>query len=326
MTELPIALAASAASFEPGERTDPAFARAFFDGMRATPRAVPCKYFYDARGSALFDRICELPEYYQTRTETALLSERADEIASCIGANVELIEFGAGALRKVRILLDALETPSAYVPIDISGEYLATVCAELDRDYPDLRLRPVIGDFSAPYVLPPPAEGTARRVGFFPGSTIGNFRPYEAVAFLRSAASVLKGGGLLIGADLVKDPAMLHAAYNDSEGVTAAFNKNLLVRANRELDGEFDLDSFAHYAFYEPRAARIEMHLVSLEAQRVRVGSERLTFSAGEAIHTEDSHKYTVESFQALARAAGFHPAKVWIDRDRLFSVHWLEA
>ncbi len=326
MTELPLALGATAETFEPKGHRDPEFARAFFEGMRNRPRSVPCKYFYDSRGSALFDRICELPEYYQTRTATAMLAARAGEIAAHMGARVELIEFGAGALRKVRILLDALDEPSAYIPIDISGEYLASVCAELDRDYPDLRLRPIVGDFTRPYVLPPPAEGTARRVGFFPGSTIGNFRPREAVMFLRSAAAALKGGGLLIGADLVKDPAILHAAYNDAQGITAEFNKNLLVRANRELDAAFDADAFAHYAFYDPRECRIEMHLVSLADQCVRVGEETLSFAAGEAIHTEDSHKYTVASFQALARAAGFHPAAVWVDPDRLFSIHWLEA
>ena len=327
MTELPLSLSSTATSHHwPRRHGDQAFATALADGMRRAPKSVPCKYFYDARGSALFDRICELPEYYQTRTESALLARSAGEIAAFMGPKVELIEFGAGALRKVRTLLDALDSPVAYVPIDISGDYLEGVCAALDRDYPELRLRPVVGDFARPFLLPAPAEGARRRVGFFPGSTIGNFRPDEAVTFLKTAAGVLKGGGLLIGADLVKDPAILHAAYNDAEGVTAEFNKNLLVRANEELGADFDLDRFAHYACYNPIAARIEMYLLSLAAQHVQVGDDIFSFKSGEAIHTEDSHKYTVESFQALARAAGFRPAAVWCDEDALFSVHWLEA
>jgi len=305
---------------------DHGFARAFLEGMKAAPKRVPCKYFYDARGSALFDAICELPEYYQTRTELALLAEAAGEMAQVIGANVELIEFGAGALTKVRLLLDALETPLAYIPIDISGDYLTKVCAALDRDYPDLRLHPVIADFTRPFVLPAPLLEPVRRVGFFPGSTIGNFTREEAVAFLKTTSGILKGGGLLIGADLIKDPAVLHAAYNDTAGVTAAFNKNLLARANRELDAEFNLDSFSHYALYNPAVARIEMYLVSTRQQRVRIGDAFVDFEEGEAIHTEDSHKYSIESFRALAWEAGFVPRQVWCDEQRLFSVHWLEA
>jgi dimethylhistidine N-methyltransferase len=304
---------------------DHGFARAFYEGMGARNKRVPCKYFYDSVGSALFDRICELPEYYQTRTELALLRANAREMASVMGRNVELIEFGAGALTKVRVLLDALESPRAYIPIDISGDYLTEVCAALDAEYPDLLLQPVIADFTRPFVLPPMRDD-ARRVGFFPGSTIGNFTHDEAVAFLKTTSGILKGGGLLIGADLVKDPGRLHAAYNDSDGVTAAFNKNLLVRANAELDAEFDLDAFAHYAPYNAHASRIEMYLISTRDQRVRVGDGHIDFAEGEAVHTEDSHKYTVESFRALAWEAGLVPKQVWVDPDRLFSVHWLEA
>src|SRR5690349_13343418 len=207
---------------------DHGFARAFFDGMASRPKRVPCKYFYDHTGSALFDRICELPEYYQTRTELGILAANAREMAAAMGANIELIEFGAGALTKVRLLLDALKSPLAYIPIDISGEYLTKVCAALDRDYPGLRLHPVIADFTRPFVLPAPMLESARRVGFFPGSTIGNFTRDEAIAFLKTLSGILKGGGVLIGADLVKNPAVLHAAYNDGAGVTAEFNKNLL--------------------------------------------------------------------------------------------------
>lgn len=305
---------------------DHGFGRAFLEGMNASPKRVPCKYFYDAAGSALFERICELPEYYQTRTELALLADSADEMARNMGANIELIEFGAGALTKVRLLLDSLESPLAYIPIDISGDYLTKVCAILDRDYPALRLHPVIADFTRPFVLPAPLLEPARRVGFFPGSTIGNFTREEAVAFLKTTSGILKGGGLLIGADLVKEPSVLHAAYNDASGVTADFNKNILARANRELDAEFDLETFSHYALYNPAAARIEMYLLSNKSQRVRIGDDVIDFTEGEAIHTEDSHKYTIESFRALAWEAGFVPRQVWCDEQRLFSVHWLEA
>jgi dimethylhistidine N-methyltransferase len=305
---------------------DHGFARAFLDGMKATPKRVPCKYFYDAAGSALFEKISELPEYYQTRTELALLARSAREMAQVMGTKIELIEFGAGALTKVRLLLDALEQPLAYIPIDISGEYLTKVCAVLDRDYPALRLHPVIADFTRPFVLPAPLLEPVRRVGFFPGSTIGNFSREEAVAFLKTTSGILKGGGLLIGADLIKDPAMLHAAYNDASGITAAFNKNLLTRANRELDAEFDLDAFSHYAFYNPSTARVEMYLLSAAQQRVRIADTFVDFAEGEAIHTEDSHKYTIESFRTLAWEAGFVPRQVWCDEHRLFSVHWLEA
>lgn len=305
---------------------DHGFRRAFLDGMRATPKRVPCKYFYDAEGSALFDQICELPEYYQTRTELALLERHADEIAAIMGERVELIEFGAGALTKVRVLLSALKSPLAYVPIDISGDYLAKVCAALDAEYPALALHPVVADFTRPFALPSALLDSSRRAGFFPGSTIGNFAREEAVSFLKTVSGLLRGGGLLIGADLVKDPVLLHAAYNDADGVTAQFNKNLLVRANSELDADFDLDAFAHYATFNPREHRIEMYLISLARQRVRVGDSVIQFEDGEAIHTEDSHKYTVDSFRALGDEAGLVPKEVWCDDAGLFSIHWLEA
>ena len=295
------------------------------EGLSRTPKEIACKYFYDAEGSALFDAICALPEYYQTRTEVALLRRHAAEIASLIGPQAEIVEFGAGALRKVRILLDALESPLAYSPIDISGAYLRDVTRRLAADYPRLKLRPVVGDFTLPLQLPP-RTGQGRRVGFFPGSTIGNFRPDAAAALLRRMREMLDGGGLLIGVDLVKNPAVLHAAYNDATGVTAAFNKNLLARANRELSADFDLDAFAHYAPYNPKAQRIEMYLVSLKRQSVVLDGRMVEFQAGEAIHTEDSHKYTIESFREIAARAGFIPRAVWADENRLFSLHWLEG
>lgn len=301
------------------------FSRDLVSGLRRKPKEIPCKYFYDARGSELFDRICRLPEYYQTRSETALLREHAGEIARLMGPRVELIEFGAGSLAKVRILLDALDAPQSYVPIDISGDYLLDVVVGLEEDYPDMTLRPVIADFTQELTLPAKEMAVSRRVGFFPGSTIGNFTRQAAVAFLRNAAKVLKGGGLLIGTDLVKDPAILHAAYNDQAGVTAAFNKNLLLRANRELGANFDLNHFAHHACYNPTARKIEMYLVSLARQTVRVAGETVRFAEGEAVHTEDSQKYTIEGFTELAVEAGFTPRKSWTDAQRLFAIHWLE-
>jgi dimethylhistidine N-methyltransferase len=243
-----------------------------------------------------------------------------------MGKDVELVEFGAGSLAKVRILLDALEAPKSYVPIDISGDYLLDVAVGLEDDYPDLILRPVIADFTQNLALPAKDTAVSRRVGFFPGSTIGNFTQDAAVSFLANAARTVEGGGLLIGTDLVKDPAILHAAYNDSSAVTAAFNKNLLLRANRELGANFDLNAFAHYAAYNALEMRIEMYLISLVRQSVRVAGETLRFGQGEAIHTEDSHKYTIESFTELAVEAGFLPRKSWTDARRLFAIHWLET
>ena len=301
-------------------------ALALLDGLRRTPRSVPPKFFYDAAGSALFDRICELPEYYPTRTELALLVRHGREMAECIGSGADLVEYGAGSLRKVRLLLDALDRPARFLPIDLSAEHLLQHARLLAAEHPGLAVEPLVADFAADLVLPPLPPGARRRVGFFPGSSIGNFSADEALAFLRRAAVALAGGGLLIGVDLVKDPALLHRAYNDAAGVTEAFNKNLLARANRELGCAFDLDAFAHYAFYDPREQRIEMHLVSRRRQEVVVCGERFVFDEGQTLHTENSCKYTVEGFRRLARGAGFEPQATWVDEARLFSVHWLAA
>lgn len=309
----------------PLQPTASEFSLAMIEGLRDKPRRLACKYFYDREGSALFDRICTLPEYYQTRTEFRLLAEHGAEIAELMGKDAELVEFGAGALAKVALLLDELETPRVYIPIDISGDYLKSVVARFEGDYPDLAVAPIIGDFTEPLLLPA-KSAAGRRVGFFPGSTIGNFDPFEAVQFLKRAAGMLRGGGMLVGVDLVKDPAILHAAYNDVEGVTAAFNKNLLARANRELRADFDLDGFAHYAPYNPIEQRIEMYLVSLARQSVTISGTTIGFAAGEAIHTENSYKYTVESFAKLAMRAGFAPRASWCDAANLFSLHWLET
>jgi dimethylhistidine N-methyltransferase len=301
------------------------FAGDLIAGLAKTPKEIACKYFYDAAGSRLFEQICELPEYYQTRTETALLARHAGEIAALMGARVEIVEFGAGSLRKVRVLLDAIPGIHAYTPLDISGDYLGEVVRALACDYPALTLRPLIGDFTGPMDIPP-LPGSPRRAGFFPGSTIGNFKPDAAAGLLRRMRASLEGGGLLIGVDLVKDPGRLHAAYNDAAGITALFNKNLMARANRELGADFDTDAFAHYAPYNAAAHRVEMYLVSLKRQSVTIGTRRFDFAAGEPVHTEDSHKYTIESFREMAARAGFNPRAVWTDEERLFSVHWLEA
>ena len=245
------------------------FARALLAGLNAGRKQIPCKYFYDAEGSALFEKICALPEYYLARTELALLARHADEFAALVGADAELVEFGAGSGRKVQLLLDAVVRPRAYLPIDISIDCLLASAARIDADYPDLIVKPVIADFSRPLALPPVTRGARRRIGFFPGSTIGNFTPEATLRFLRNAARLLRGGGLLVGVDLVKDPAVLHAAYNDAVGLTAAFNKNLMARANRELGAGFDLTRFHHHACYNP----------SLSAHRNVFGQRRASAS-----------------------------------------------
>lgn len=300
------------------------FGRDLVAALAAQPRSISPKYFYDAEGSRLFDRICELPEYYPTRTELGILRRHAGEMGALAGPGCEIVEFGAGSLRKVRLLLEAFEAPARYVPIDISGEYLRDAAAVLRREFAGLDVQPLVADYTQAVALPPVAGG--RRIGFFPGSTLGNFTPGEALAFLRGAARALEGGALILGADLVKDPNVLHAAYNDSAGVTAAFNLNLLARANRELGANFQLANYAHYAFYNAPLARIEMHLVAREKQVVAVGGERFAIAEGEALHTENSYKFTLDGLRELASRAGFRPGPAWTDPERLFSVHWLHA
>ena len=312
----------------PPELSIPAseFALDLMHALASRPRSISPKYFYDEEGSRLFDRICELPEYYPTRTELAILADNAEEIAAHMGPQAELVEFGAGSLRKVRLLLDAMDQPARYLPIDISGEHLAHAAATLQFEYPDLEVQTMVADYTKRLMLPALWPGSRRRVGFFPGSTIGNFTPDEALHFLKSAGQVLRGGALLLGADLVKDPDVLHAAYNDAQGVTAAFNLNLLARANRELGTDFVLDRFAHSAFYNAPHQRIEMHLLSRRRQQVALGGECYEIGEGETLHTENSCKFTIEGLRALAIRAGFRPGPVWTDAERLFSVHWLHA
>ncbi|AOK57698.1 dimethylhistidine N-methyltransferase [Burkholderia ubonensis] len=306
-----------------------AFERDLIDGLSRRPRSIPPKYFYDAAGSALFDRICALPEYYPTRTELGILRAHATEIVRRVGPHADIVEFGAGSLAKIRILLDAFSAeraPARYVPVDISADYLHEAAARLRAAYPWLDVAPIAADYTKAEQLAALAAEPRRRIGFFPGSTIGNFSPDEADTFLRDAARLLRGGALLVGADLVKDEATLHRAYNDAQGVTAEFNLNLLARANAELGADFDLDGFAHHAFYDPQRQRIEMHLVSVRAQAVRICGRTFRFDAGERIHTENSYKSTVDGFHAIARRAGFEPDAVWTDDARLFSVHWLRS
>jgi dimethylhistidine N-methyltransferase len=294
-------------------------------GLAQPQKALPPKYFYDARGSRLFEAICRLKEYYPTRAELALTREHIGEIARFARERGTLIEYGSGASVKSALLIDALR-PSAYIPVDISEDALRRAAAKLQRRFPWLKVRPVHGDFSRPLKIPV-AQAKGRRVVYFPGSTIGNLTPEEAHAFLRmTRGQVGPNGAMLVGVDLKKDANVLHAAYNDARGVTAAFNLNLLARINRELGGDFRLRRFRHYAFYNPALGRIEMHLVSLVPQDVNVGDHRFSFDAGESIHTENSYKYSIYGFNALARSAGFRGEKVWLDPKGLFALHGLVA
>jgi dimethylhistidine N-methyltransferase len=299
-----------------------AFAADVISGLSAAPKSLSPKYFYDLAGSALFERITRLPEYYPTRAEIGILEDNAPAIASMFPPGSALIEFGSGSSRKARILLSAAASVGAYVPVDISGDFLQQDLRELRRDLPHLLVHPLVEDFTQPFEIPPRLAALPR-VGFFPGSTIGNFEPQDAKRFLRHIGSVLGAGTLLIvGIDLIKDEATLNRAYNDAEGVTAKFNLNLLVRINRELDADFDLAAFEHKAFFNRDLHRIEMHLASTKRQRVRIDGAAVDFTAGESIHTENSYKYTVESFQALARSGGWSPISVF--SDGLFCVHAL--
>jgi L-histidine Nalpha-methyltransferase len=294
-------------------------------GLRAPAKELPCKYFYDAAGSELFERITELEEYYPTRTERGIMEQCAPEMARRLGRRVLLVEYGSGSSTKTRLLLDHLADPAGYVPVDVSGEHLRRSARALAVDYPAVEVLPVCADFTRPLELPVPRKRAARRVVYFPGSTVGNFTPDETVALLRQTAALVgPGGGLLLGADLRKDPRVIEAAYNDRQGVTAAFNRNLLVRINRELGGDFVVEQFAHRAFYDAAAGRIEMHLVSRRDQWVRVGEADFFFAAGESIRTEYSHKYRRRDLHDLARAAGFAVKGTWTDGRRYFGVCYL--
>ncbi len=317
-----------ASALAKGQRPDPkssAFAVDILEGLSKQPKQLSPKYFYDVAGSELFEQITVLPEYYPTRTELGILHDKGAEIAAILPKHAALIEFGAGATTKVRLLLEHAAF-DAYVPVDISGEFLNAQASVLRKDFPDLQVHPVTADFSTPFELPEAIKAMPK-VGFFPGSTIGNFEPHEACGFLRSARQILGPGALmLVGADLEKDERALHAAYNDAAGVTGRFNLNLLVRINRELGGNFDLSAFTHRAIYNRERHRIEMHLVSRKAQTVRILGRSFAFRTGETIHTENSYKYSLERFTALAKGSGWKPRASWTDADGLFSVHALVA
>lgn len=291
-------------------------------GLTVSPKHLPCKYFYDKRGSELFDRICLLDEYYLTRADLQIMERYAAEMGAQIGPGVMLVEFGSGSSVKTRYLLDALPQPAAYVPVDISREHLQQTSAELARDYPGLEILPVAADFTGEFTLPLSTRAPTRTAVYFPGSTIGNFMPGQAVALLGQITRLCgAGGGLLIGIDLKKDARTIEAAYNDALGVTAEFNLNLLRHINRELGADFDLELFTHRAVYNPAAGRVEMYLVSREPQAVTLGGTVIEFARGETICTEYSHKYTVEEFAALAAEAGLTLRRQWTDRDRYFGV-----
>jgi dimethylhistidine N-methyltransferase len=297
------------------------------DGLGRTPKELPPKLFYDERGAALFERITRLPEYYPTRTESRIMHDHGGSIAEMIGLEAMVIEYGSGSSEKTRILLDRLVGPVAYAAIDISREHLLESAWKLAREYPGIEVMPVCADYDQHVDIPPPQVPANKRVVYFPGSTIGNFHPDDAVAFLtRLKGHAGPGGALLIGVDLKKDRAVLDAAYNDSAGVTAAFNLNLLLRLNREVGADFDIEKFEHRAFYNEEAGRIEMHLVSTIDQQVTIDGGHADFAAGESIWTESSYKYSVEEFAALAGNAGFELERVWIDDGNLFSVHYYTA
>lgn len=295
-------------------------------GLAQPQKEIPCKYFYDKRGSELFDRICTLPEYYPTRTEMAIMRDSGAVIAEKAGPRRLVIEYGSGSSLKTRILLDHLEEPAGYVPIDISGEHLEESVSALREEYPELDVHPVCADYTSPVAIPQEANG--RPMVFFPGSTIGNFTPDEAVGFLkRTATLVHPEGGALIGVDLKKDKELLEQAYDDAQGVTAEFNRNVLRRIQRELDAELETDAFEHRALYDEDNGRIEMHLVSLNDQDVRLaGGHTFRLEAGETIRTECSYKYAVDEFAELAQAADLQVEAVWTDQEQLFSVQYLGA
>jgi L-histidine Nalpha-methyltransferase len=302
----------------------PAFLTDVVEGLTAERKTLKAKYFYDAAGSALFEEITELQEYYPTRTELAILQERAGEIVQHIPTWAAFVEFGSGSSTKTRTLLRAATKLAAYVPVDISATFLAQEAKRLKEEFPALAILPVAADFTQDFDLPRPIRKRPR-AGYFSGSTIGNFERDEAAAFLRHAGRILgPGAAMIVGVDRVKDAGVLHAAYNDAAGVTAAFNLNLLTRINRELGADFDLAGFAHRAVYVEDKERIEMHLVSNRRQRVRVGGATISFAPGETIHTESSHKYSIDGFRALARAAGWNPVGHWTDARDYFSVHAL--
>ena len=310
--------------FSPGQQQ---FLDEVLNGLRESPKQLPTKYLYDERGSDLYEQICTLDEYYIPHTEATIMNTNIDEIVRLLGPNAMLIEYGCGSCTKTRVLLDNMVDLVAFVPVDISQEQLKQVAVDLDHCYPKLEILPVCADYTTSFQLPSPEERYDRIVTYFPGSSIGNFDRHSALELLSNIASVCRpGGSLLIGIDLKKDIDVLHRAYNDRDGVTAAFNMNLLERINRDLKGDFQSGNFQHRAFYNPDEGRIEMHLVSLENQTVHLDSTAINFIKGESIWTESSYKYDLAGFQRLATDAGFTVARVWTDVKNWFSVQYLVA
>jgi len=308
--------------FSPGRE---GFREEVLSGLRKSQKELPSKYFYDEHGSHLFERICALDEYYIPRTEALIMKTYIKEITELLGRRVFLIEYGSGDCTKTSFLLDHLHDAVAYVPIDISREQLLQVTKNLASNYPRLEVLPVCADYTSGYELPTTKRQRNRIVVYFPGSTIGNFDPIPAKHFLEHIAGICgPGGALLIGVDLKKDPDVLHRAYNDRQGITAAFNLNLLERINRELDCDFRLDWFEHYAFYNPGEGRIEMHLVSLRDQTVHLDNVTIPFTRGESIWTESSYKFNLDEFEQMAAATGFKVEKVWTDEQQWFSIQYL--
>lgn len=314
-----------AVRFYDGHPTSVDVCQEVLEGLLQTPRRISPKYFYDRRGSELFEAITQTPEYYPFRTEVELLEQYGDEMAALLGKDVQLIELGSGSSRKIRLLLDALQ-PSAYMPVDISRDFLLESAGALAADYPGLEVHAICADFTRGLKLPRTIKGLPR-TAFFPGSSIGNFEPEQAVQLMQNVANMLGSGGhLLIGVDLQKDHVILNRAYNDEAGYTAAFNLNLLSHINNVLGADFNLDCFRHCAYYNATAERVEMHLVSGCIQQVNIGDRRLSFYHGDTIHTENAYKYTYDGFTALAVLAGFEPVKVWMDEREYFSVHCLRV
>ncbi|MDB6108780.1 MAG: Methyltransferase [Pedosphaera sp.] len=301
------------------------FRRDCLAGLCRPDKSLPCKYFYDEEGARLFEAICELEEYYPTRTEVGILRRRIKEIASLLGPDCHLVELGSGSTMKTRLLLDHLDRPASYVPIDVARTQLLECSARLSREYAGVEVLPVCADYTNDFELPDLPAGTKRTVAFFPGSTIGNFEPHEARCFLQRIAGICGAeGGLLIGVDLKKDPSVLNPAYNDALGITAEFNLNVLARANRELEAGFDLAQFQHHAFYNELAGRVEMHLVSRRQQVVPVSGRKVFFAEAESIATEHCYKYSPEEFRQLAARAGWEMVRCWTDDKQWFGVHYL--
>lgn len=291
-------------------------------GLNQSPKRLPCKYFYDQRGSQLFDQICETDDYYLTRTETAIMQQYAGEMGECLGDEVMLVEFGSGSSIKTRFLLDHLIQPAAYVPVDISHEHLHQTAEQISGDYPEVQVIPVCADFTKPFPLPNPKRRPSHDAVYFPGSTIGNFEPTHAKQLLSSIAHMCgEQGGLLIGIDLRKDAEVLERAYNDDQGVTAEFNLNLLHRMQKELGATIDITSFEHHAFYNSEEGRIEIYLRSLLDQVIQLDGQTVLVEAGELIHTEYSHKYTIDGFAEMAAEEGWSLRRWWTDEDNYFAV-----